>query len=164
MIHKFDPSWGSHLVPLIKCLEKTSGPVIELGIGISSTPLLHALCFDQGRHLISYDNNPVFIEMFKKYRTIGHDVVLVKDWNEILTKPYSVVLVDHKPEERRKIDVKKFENAEYVILHDSEPDKNDLYHYDEIYPLFKYRFDYTKTQVHTTVLSNLYDLDFLHNP
>ena len=157
MLHKPNPDWSSHIPMLIKCLERSYGPVAELGMGISSTPLLHALCEDQGRFLASYDNDPVFTEMFKKYQSRNHDIRLVKDWDEVRPE-WAVVLIDHKPEARRMKEVERLANADYLIVHDTE---SDLYKYD--FSLFKYRFDYTKTKVHTTVLSNRHDTNFLHN-
>jgi hypothetical protein len=165
MIHRFDPSWGTHIPVLIKCLERTTqNGILELGLGISSTPLLHALCEDQDRQLFSYDNDPVFVDMFKKYRTSNHVVELV-DWEKTdFIRGWGLVLLDLKPDSKRKEVMQDLIYAEYLVIHDSEPEHNDLYHYDGIYPLFKYRYDYTKTKVHTTVLNNFHDLDFLHNP
>ena len=151
---KYEPTWGSHIPVLIKVMEHTSGCVLELGMGISSTPLLHMLCFDKDRHLVSYEDDPTFIKMFEKYADSTHEIRKVEDWNHInLDHDWSVVLVDHKPAERRIEEIKRL-NAEYIVIHDSEPSMNELYRYDEIYPLFKHRFDYTKALVHTTVLSN----------
>lgn len=163
MIHKFDPNWGTHIPILIKCLERISnGSVLELGLGISSTPILHALCEDQNNYLMSLDNDSTFTEMFKKYRTDRHVIGFVENWDQREYGTWDMVLVDLKPDERRKEQIRKLKDlVQFIIIHDSEPEHNDLYHYDEIYPLFKYRFDYTKTKVHTTVLSNFNNLDFL---
>lgn len=164
MIHKLNPDWGTHIPVMLQALNRTYGDVLELGMGISSTPLLHAICEDQNRYLLSLENDEVFIQEFKKYKTPFHEIQLVNDWSEIEAKNWSVILVDNKPESSRKELVKKFANlAKFIIIHDSEPEHNVLYHYDEIYPLFKYRYAYTKTRVHTTVLSNFHEFDFLYN-
>lgn len=162
-MHKFRPEWGTHLPVLIKVMQESAGPVLELGLGISSTPVLHAMCQDQNRYLISMDNDKQFIDLFKKYNAPLHSIVHVKDWDKVaFDDVYSVVLVDHKPEERRAIEASKLIESRFVILHDSEPENEHLYHYKDIYPLFKYRFDYNKANVYTTVLSNYHDLNFLH--
>lgn len=163
MIHRPDPSWGTHIPMLVKLLDCTDGLVVELGLGISSTPLLHTLCAHQGRLLKSYDNDPVFVGMFRKYRTSIHEIDLVEDWDKLEIEPCSIVLVDHKPDIRRVEEVKRLTSAEYVVLHDSEPEHENLYNYKSAYPLFKHRYDYTRFSVHTTVLSNYHALDFLHN-
>jgi hypothetical protein len=152
MLHKHRPEWGTHIPVLINALRQSEGDVLELGLGISSTPLLHMLCADQDRKLFSFDNDETFIEMFKKYRSGSHQIDLVTDWDSILVRDYGVVFIDHKPDYRRKYDAEKFRNAEFVVLHDSEP--NGLYDYEAIYPLFEFRYDYTKFPTHTTVLSN----------
>lgn len=164
MIHKANPEWGTHIPLLIKLLEHTEGPVLELGMGISSTPLLHALC--QNRKLVSYENDPIFTEMFKKYQTANHDIRLVTDWDDAeLNHLWSVALIDHKPDARRKEEIKRLRwFCDYLIVHDTQPEVNDLYRYDEIYRYFPYQYTDTSNSTHTTVLSLWHALDFLHNP
>ena len=53
---KIKPAWSSYLPLLIKVLQCSEGPVLELGTGLVSTPVLHWLCFDMGRELVSYDD------------------------------------------------------------------------------------------------------------
>lgn len=160
-MHRPDPNWGTHTPLLLEVLKQNDGPVLEMGMGISSTPLLHAMC--QDRFLLSLDNDPTFTEMFRKFKSKYHKIELV-NWEEAqIIAHWGAVLIDHKPEERRKEDIKKLADiAEFLVVHDTEPDKEDLYHYSEIYPLFKYRFTDTRQAVHTTVLSNYHALDFLH--
>lgn len=160
MIHKPNPDWSNHIPMLLQALIQTKGPVLELGMGISSTPLLHMFCSHENRQLTSYENDPIFIDMFKKFSSKDHNIILVKDWDKAdLNQKWSVALIDHKPEERRKVDITRLANlAEVLIVHDSEPEHNDLYHYDEIYPLFKHRYDYKRLAVHTTVLSNFHNV------
>ena len=38
-------------------LEETEGPVLELGMGLYSTPLLDLLCHEEKRELVSYDDD-----------------------------------------------------------------------------------------------------------
>ena len=59
---KYWPHWASHYPLLIKVMQITSGDVLELGMGMASTPLLHWLCFDTGRNLISYENNKKYYD------------------------------------------------------------------------------------------------------
>lgn len=159
MIHAHHPDWASHIPLLIEALNITEGPVLELGLGISSTPILHMLCLDQNRLLVSYENSPEFVHMFRKYKTNTHIINLIDDWNKAeIDEPYwGVVLVDHKPDERRKEEVKRLVNAKCLVLHDTQPESDDLYKYSEIYPLFKYRKDFTKSKTHATLLSNYHD-------
>lgn len=132
----------------------THGPVLELGCGFSSTPFLYWLCQDQGRKFVSYDNDEGWI------KKLGYPIVYVGNWDkaEIINVHWSVAFIDHRPGERRVVDAAKLKNkADYIILHDSEPQLDKFYGYEKIYPLFKYRFDYTKFLPQTTILSNYFD-------
>lgn len=159
-MYRLDPGWGSHIPVLIEALRQTTGPVLELGMGHSSTILLHMLCADQGRKLISYDNDQTYIKIFRKFSDQGHEIKLV-NWDEIdISQRWGVVLVDEGPAEQRIKNIRKLvNNADFLVLHDTE---DPIYHYDEIYPLFKYRFDYTKFRTHATVLSNI--KKFIYDP
>lgn len=159
-MYRLDPGWGSHIPILIKALDQTVGSVLELGMGHSSTILLHMLCADQGRKLVSYDNNSAFVDMFRKFRTPDHDIQLV-EWDKVdmqTGKHWGTVLVDEGPAEQRIKSIKKLTNADLLVLHDVE---DPLYHYEEIYPLFKYRFDYKKFRTHVSVVSNVQDFIWL---
>jgi hypothetical protein len=52
--------------------------------------------------------------------------------------------------------------ADFVIVHDTQPEDNKFYHFDHVFRKFKYRFDYKKASPNTTVLSNFHDLSFLN--
>lgn len=164
-MHRFRPEWGTHIPALLKALEISKGSVLELGLGISSTPILHAICEHEGRLLVSCDNDKTFTDMFKKYATPTHQIRLVEDWQEVKPEPCGIVLIDHKPEERRAKDIARFAHfAEILVVHDTEPEHEDLYHMQEIMNSFASRLDYVKPTVHTTLLSNYYDLNKLHYP
>lgn len=166
VVHRASPDWGSHIPVLVKALEVSEGPVLELGMGMFSTPLLHSLCLDQDRTLWSYENDARFANMFRNFRAPHHNIELVDNWNSLdLSRDWSVALVDHKPALQRREDVKRLTTADYVIIHDSQERPDEYYGYEEIYPLFRYRYDYTKFANQTTVLSNKHDVqDIFHNP
>lgn len=162
-INGYDPSWGSHIPVLIDVFNNSEGPVLELGTGPFSTPLLHTLCVENNRMLISYENNPEFFKMHASFINEFHQIKLIDDWDkaEIENTHWGLVLVDHRPAQRRIVETKRLvKNADYIVIHDSEPRLTREYRYDLIYPLFKYRLDYIlrPDYAHTTVLSNLRDL------
>lgn len=168
-INGYDPSWGSHIPVLVDVLSNSEGPVLELGTGPFSTPLLHTLCVDNKRTLVSYENNPEFFNMHTAFVDEFHQIKLIDDWDkaEIENTHWGLAFVDHRPAERRKVETKRLVNsADYIVIHDSEPQLIEKYHYDFIYPLFKYRLDYILRPncAHTTVLSNLKDLTKLKQP
>jgi len=166
MAYKMNVSgnYATHLPALIKAMEKTNGDVLELGMGIFSTPFLHYRCILSNRKLISYENFKNWMQFFidYHYECPNHEINFVEDYaNAQIDRPWDVVLIDQTPDAERIKAVKRVANlAKYIIIHDSNEDaKSDsVYHYSEIYPLFKYKTVWDKDKNHATVLSNFYDL------
>ena len=162
---------GSHLPILIKVLSLSDGPVLELGTGLFSTPYLHWACYDAKRKLVSYENKKEFFDTwnYEDKRESNNDYsyhqrILVEnnEWDKIdISEHWGVVFIDHNPGPRRREEMKRVaNNADYVVVHDTD-DKNDFYYkYAEYFPLFKYRWD-SKIYPRTTVLSNFKDLSNL---
>jgi len=156
-------NYGTHLPALIKAMEKTTGDVLELGLGVFSTPFLHYQCILQNRKLVSYENYKEWIDFFLKYNYLceNHEIKFVEKYEDAdIDKPWSVALIDQTPDSSRIETVRRLANlAKYIIIHDSNGRKENVYHYSEIYPLFKYRTIWDKDSNHATVLSNFVNLD-----
>lgn len=156
---------GSHLPALIKVMNLTTGPVLELGMGTFSTHYLHWACYENRRKLVSYENDPnhVLLDWSKSFVNDYHEVRFIDNWdNADLSGHWDVVLVDHAPTPRRIIEIEKLANsANYIVIHDSQPERNGRQKYSQIYPLFKYRKDFGRENPLTTVLSNFKDLSDL---
>jgi len=163
---------GSHLPILMKIMGMTKGSVLELGMGLFSTSYLHWACYDSQRRLVSYENKRGFFEMFdfkdkreanNKYAFHELNFVENNDWDSIdISEHWDVVLVDHNPGPRRKDEIARLtDNANYVIVHDTNGRNDWYYKFTEVFPLFKYRYDYRAAYPQTTVLSNLKDLSNL---
>ena len=155
--------YGTHLPLLIKLVERTAGPVLELGMGENSTPVLHKLCTEQKRYLLSLDNDADYVDKFaQKYTSNIHQIQWVDDWDKAeIEKPWSVVLVDHRPARRRYRDASRVaEHAQFVVCHDTQEAHNGMYKWHRAFKFYKYRFDDT-LDPRTTVLSNFHDLSFL---
>jgi len=154
--------YGTHLPCLIKAMEKTTGDVLELGMGVFSTPYLHYQCILSNRHLVSYENCQPWTDFFLKYRypCANHEIIVVEKYADAkIDKPWDVVLIDQTPDSSRAEEVKRLANlAKYIVIHDSNEKYDNIYHYSTIYPLFKYRTDWIQDSNHATVLSNLVDL------
>src|SRR3989304_370754 len=156
---------GSHLPILVKAIERVpTKPVLELGMGWNSTPILHWLCKDQGRYLMSVDTDPKWITNFEDYRSETHDIFLHTREESINTGMdklrWGVVLIDGRPaRHRHKFAIKFKYSADIVIIHDSEPEINKFYRYDRIWDHYRYRYDYKKFKPYTTVLSNKIDVE-----
>lgn len=148
--------WGSHMPVLMRLMEMTEGDVLELGTGVYSTPFLHYACSLQGRHLVSYENDKKYFDIYKGYQSKFHDIIFVENWNNIkIRRRWGIVFIDVIPDIVRKdLALKVAKCAKYIVLHDSNPYNDRSTHYSEIYPSFKYRYDYKKQDPNTTILSN----------
>lgn len=157
--------WGSHIPILIKLFQHTTGTILELGMGVYSTPLLFWLCVDSGRKLVSYENNEKYFNVVGRNNNSLHEAHLIADWNSIdLARIWDITFIDTDPMDMRAILVSKvINNSNYVVIHDSQPKEEIYYHYETIYHLFRYRYDYTKFKPYTTVLSNFKNLEFLND-
>jgi hypothetical protein len=160
-IGKYNPTWGSHMPVLLKILGISEGPVLEMGIGPFSTPFLHILCQQAGRKLVSYEGSPYYFERHADFRSAEHEINMVEDWNkiDIESTQWGMAFIDQDDSARASSAARLANNAKFVVLHDSHPpEMRDPYGYREIYPLFKYKYDYTKMWPNTTVLSNFVDV------
>lgn len=155
--------YASHLPVLMKLVEMTNGPILETGVGLYSTPYLHYACLPRKRSLTSYENSAEWIGHFQDNQSDYHQINLIEDWNALpINQFWDVAFLDHGPDPTRKDVAKNLRNnAKYIVLHDSDPENDYLYKFSEIYPLFKYRFDYALGAPNTTVLSNFVALDKL---
>lgn len=171
MAKPYSGNYATHLGPLIACMNKTNGDVLELGMGLFSTPYLHYACTVDKRNLLSLENDPGWHRHFKGsqfmhflYENDYHKIELVDNYENspLINKEWDVVLVDQTPDLSRKETVKKLANlAQYIIIHDSNEQYERVYHYSEIYPLFKYKRVWDLDDRHATVLSNFNDLEDL---
>jgi len=163
---RFGKEIASYMPILMKIVNMTNGPILELGAGLFSTPYLHWACYDKKRKLVSYEGKSRYFEMVQQYDCDYHKIYQVGNngWDgiDIDTEHWSVVLVDHAPLDRRKKEAIRLSNiADYIVLHDSDEEHDESYKYSEIYPLFKYRYDTVGLFSRTTVISNLKDLSNL---
>ena len=156
-------NYGTHLPALIKAMQKTTGDVLEIGMGVFSTPYLHYQCMLSNRKLVSYENYQNWMNFFLKYNypNANHEINFVEKYSDAkIEKPWSVVLIDQTPDSSRIEEVRRIANlATYVICHDSNGRKDNTYHYSEIYPLFKYKTVWDKDSNHAVILSNFADLE-----
>lgn len=171
MAKPYSGSYATHLGSLIACINKTKGDVLEVGIGLFSTPYLHYACTIGKRNLLSLENDAGWLKTFKSsdfmhflYGNEYHKLELVDVYEDspLIDKEWDVVLIDQTPDGSRKEVAKKLANkAKYIIVHDSNERHEKNYHYSEIYPLFKYKRVWTLDDRHATILSNFVDLEDL---
>jgi hypothetical protein len=164
--------YGTHMGPLITAAMNTRGPIFEMGCGDFSTILLDAICKTQGRYLLSTDTSKEWLSLFLDLKSDIHDFVYVpvyeddwqknpkpEKWDEIGNQEWGLVFIDHRPGERRKVDIERFaDKSEIIVVHDTE---EKGYGYESVLTKFKYRYDCKRYNVYTTVVSNTIDLSSL---
>lgn len=157
--------FATHIPVLLACLRHTSGPILELGSGWFSTPIVSAFAVGRLARTIEADRNwyphLAAICAHQPATQHAHQVVLVPDYDHapIDDQHWSVVLLDHEPPARRGIDLERLiGKSELVIAHDSQ---HEAYGYRPLFERFKYRYDHTRLMPWTTVVSDLDPLDWL---
>lgn len=162
-------NYGTHMAPLITAVMNTRGDVFEMGCGDFSTPLLHAICKSTNRYLLSTDTSKDWISLFLDLESKNHEFIYVPVydndwdlnakphlWDSIGNQRWSVVFIDHRPAERRNVDIERFANtSEIIVVHDTE---HHGYKYEPVLSKFKYRYDYKRYNVYTTLVSNFIDV------
>jgi predicted O-methyltransferase YrrM len=156
---------STHFPVLIKLAQMTTGPILELGSGIFSTPLLHWLCFRDKRRLLTIESYKHYLDFANKFKTDWHEVRFLDPRKEpVIEENFSIVFIDHSPKKPRTrgSDALLFKDkAAFIVLHDAGEDGHKKYGYDILYPEFKYRYDWKGCWPATTVLSNKQDISKL---
>jgi hypothetical protein len=149
--------YTTHMPTLLVALKATTGLVIEVGGGQSSTPLLHWMCKLGNRKLITYENHPDYYAYAKKFQSNLHRVRKIENWDDMPIEKAGVVFIDHHPSSRRSVDTVRFKDADIVVIHDTERE-DENYRNSEIWPHFKYRHTYKDARPWTTMVSNKVDV------
>ena len=159
-----DANWGTHQTPLIAAIVHTSGPILELGCGDFSTPLLHAVCSVNQRTLLSADADKKWLRLFLDLETPWHKFIYVpvfenpnnpqaREWDQVgKDVHWSIVFIDHSPGSRRATDIQRLRtHTDIFVVHDTEkPYKN----YKPVLANFKYKFVYKRYKKQTTLVSD----------
>lgn len=164
-----DAEYGTHMSPLITAVMNTVGPVFEMGCGDYSTPILDSICKVQNRKLLSTDTSRSWLSQFRDMESPNHEFKYVPvydddwqlnprpdKWESVGNQTWGVVFIDHRPGDRRRVDIQRFENdAEIIVVHDSE---TSSYGYEPVFARFTYRYDYKRYTTYTTLVSNTIDV------
>jgi hypothetical protein len=153
-------TFGTHLIPLAAAVAHTAGggPVLELGMGDYSTPLLHLLCKD--RLVVSIETDGAWAARYEKFRSRTHQLHLVAEWQAtalIESQRWSVALVDCAPATARAGLIERLRGrATFVVVHDTEADTDAAADYDMEPALadYRYRSDYRIFRPWTTIVSD----------
>lgn len=150
---------GSHVPILAAAVAQAQGPVLELGAGDNSTPLLHYLCRSLGRGLVTLETNPAWLARFEEYRGEGHELKLIERWYDFdpADSRWGVAFVDCAPGEARERLIRVLQgHAALIVAHDSERDygAGGEYGYEHVTPLFKHVAEFRRFRPYTLVLSD----------
>lgn len=153
-------NWDNHRFLLWPALEASDGDVVEMGMGQGSTPFLHQYCKDKGRKLFSFESSLEWAMKFQDMIGDDHKVYHVLDWDVVSrTTIPDVILIDHAPGERRKIDISLFAwKAKFIICHDTEPAADHGYQMRAELARFKYLKEYQSPGAWSTIVSNFIDV------
>ena len=149
--------YATHQPLLFWAVKNTTGPVLEIGVGAYSTPILHLVCND--RVLVSLESNPRHMDAYLRLQNENHRVLFVPNWEEckLLDMEWDVVFVGHAPAVVRKPAIMRLRNkCKYLIAHDSEC---RLYGYEAAFAEFTYRIDCKWQNKWATILSMTEPLD-----
>ncbi len=152
---------ATHIPLLVRAFVLSEGDVLEVGTGYFSTAILRWLCEMSGRTLYSYEQSPGWYERAMRKPAPFHKVFKVESYDEVdVNRHWGLVLIDHAPTRRRHVEIQRLANqADYIVIHDTNPEWDRGYRYSKIWDLFKYRYDFTKYNPHTSVVSNFHSLE-----
>lgn len=123
--HRTD-EFATHQPILIAAIGRSEGPVLELGCGAGSTPLLNRICAQRGRQVVTIESSPVFFRRYaKRFAGPNHRFIFAYDWVEQLKEQrgtnWGTVFVDQSPWASRVNAVRMLKrNAGFVVIHDCD--------------------------------------------
>lgn len=154
---------ATHVPLLVQVFEISEGDVLEMGTGYFSTLILRWLCEMHDRTLYSFESNKGWYDRAMKKPKPFQKLTYVENWDDAdIEREWGMAFIDHGPNHRRQHEIKRLANyAEYIVIHDTEPESEKSYHYSNIWDLFRSRYDYKKCLPWTSVVSNFNDLSDL---
>lgn len=155
-----DSNFATHMPALLTAVANTDGPILEMGCGDFSTPLLHAICAVNKRFLLTTETNKNWMNLFVDLKRDWHQFRFVssaQDWNNVgLGVRWSVVFVDHAPGERRVVDIIRLRpHVDVFVVHDTQ---EPGYRYEPTLSSFRYKYVYRRYGVTTTLVSDTIDV------
>lgn len=161
-------AYGTHQPLLLWAALRTTGAILEAGVGHYSTPLLQQFALVQNRKVYSIDCDRPWLSKFD-YGIPSHILIHQPAWEELAPPTdCDVVFLDNGPPMDRKtvtrimLDLPR--QPKFFIFHDTEPEHEWEYDYNTVMSWFKYKF--TISSHHgaaipwTTIASN--EVDFSH--
>ena len=181
--------FGTHQALLVRAMAETYGPILEIGGGWYSTPLVSAISVSQRRMALTVETGSFVHDILKPLSTERHKILLMEGFEftdigkfqaapglyvrdyiarqeaYLATLPdihWSVVFVDQAPGFLRVPAIQYFSNrADFIITHDTE--HVDHYHFEPILSSFQSRFDFILHKPQSVVVSNTKDCSMFNH-
>jgi hypothetical protein len=149
-----DAPYGSHLPALLTCVAATKGPILEVGIGHYSTPVLHAF---SKRRLVSVEADLKWMDTFRDFESLDHMFTYPADYasalEELCAYQWGVVFLDAEPGSAHAARAALFvDSAEFIVVHDYSSEQVSK-PFEPVLPLFKHHHVYTRYMPSTLILS-----------
>ncbi len=159
---------GGHAVVLFAALYATQGAVLELGSGMTSTPIIHNIAVvQQGRDVFTVDSNSDWLQQFtsmggphhsfglvssaypnQPYRFLQFKPAHFRRWEDVWDGSYGLVFVDQAPASERRQDIQRRRNAsDVMVVHDTNVMKS--YRYEPLLSTFSYRYKFRHKAIKT---------------
>lgn len=173
-----DLGYFSHFPLLASCIARTKGPILELGCGWGSTPMIHYAAWNRFR--VTADTNLEWLKTFAEgYASPrNHEFIHVKPtvhdpetnrynieaWDRFMDSwanvtKWGVAFVDQAPGEARVPSIMKLKgNANFIVAHDGEADEpggGGNYRWRDLNGVFKYRTIMKRMRPWTIIYSDL---------
>jgi hypothetical protein len=155
---EIESGYATHRRALAEAIIRTRGPILELGMGDSSTHSLGEVARQFPRQVFSFDTAPAWVDRFKHLRSERHFIASLTSWDDcpVETQFWGVALVDHAPAERRVDEIRRLAfRCAVLVVHDTE---DPAYGYEPLLSTFPYRLEDRRYPQWTTVLSHYLDV------
>ena len=157
----------SHTPILTKMIFETqtsSHPILEVGAGFFSTPLIDQLLEGTGRKVLTLESVPEWVEFLSPLNNEYHSIIQIDndDLTHILDycskQHWSIVFIDNHPDHLRHLFLDAVKNsADFIICHDTQEGHLFDIGWNSTLNEFKYRLD-AKHLPWTTVVSNTHPI------
>ena len=156
--------YSTHLVPTITAAIRSGVlwpdlPILELGCGHYSTPLLASIAKMQQRKLHLISSDPKWAEFFQK-DSQNISIIEGNSWPDVsLSGDWGMVLVDNEQYVYQRFAqlFKLHENAKIVVFHDANRIAENEISWGPIQILYKYVYFFDRYSPSTAILSNFVD-------
>lgn len=151
---------GTHLPVLLYLLNKTDGPILELGAGEFSTRQIH---LHAKSHITTVETNIHWMIRYADLASDNHKFLLLGEpecymFHANDKEHYGLVFIDSINWELREHAIKNYsKQADYIIIHDADFGKK-IMSFD-----FKYKSEYKQDGLDSPtvmIASNFYEVDF----